>query len=105
MFHIGQKVVLVDDSWHQPNWHLIPNKPIKGEVYTIRAMYMADRSEGHMLSFLLEEIQNPPVQWHTGKDEGSFPSYRFRPLVEKKTDISTLIALLNPVNHKKLEDA
>ena len=103
MFHIGQEVVCVDDSWKHMNWEYVPNRPIKGKTYQIRGIQTGNNET----RLVLEEIINPVFSWSPpwGLSEGSFPSNRFRPIQKKTTDISSLIALLNPANHKKLEDA
>jgi hypothetical protein len=93
MFHIGQKVVCVDDTYEHPNWSFVPNRPVAGEVYTIRG-FSTDHEGNERL--ILEELNNPIIEWMVaGFAEGSFPSRRFRPLLEKKTD--TGMALLKEI--------
>jgi hypothetical protein len=89
MFYKGQQVVCVDDS----------NGPIgngynaglrKGSIYTITEI----ESISGELYFYLAEISR-----------GGWKHIRFRPIQKKETDISVFKALLNPANHKQLEDA
>lgn len=64
--------------------------PQKGEVYTIRAF---DPDEAAFLCIWLSEITNKPCA-----EDGIEPSFQaslFRPVIERKTDISALTALLN----------
>ncbi len=102
-FRIGQKVVCVDDGAREPRrWW--PGCAVKrGEIYTIRGFVTAPYDG--IPCILVEELRN--IIAHKGiiDDDAGYRIERFRPLVEKKTDISTLTALLNPLNHKKLEDA
>lgn len=92
-FYVGQKVVCVDDSkWSYGGpW----DYPRKGSVYTVDGS-AKHWSGGH--GILIREIKNV----YCGKPQ-PFLASRFRPVVEKKTDISIFTALLNPANHKQLE--
>jgi hypothetical protein len=105
MFYIGQKVVCVNKPAIQPNAHDI--LPRLNCIYTIRSIEQASEEcnlEG--LAFRLVEIVNKPrLCAEGGTSECNFHQLYFRPLVENKTDISELKALLNPINHKQLEDA
>lgn len=95
-FRVGQKVVCVDDDWSrlsQVHRCCAPNRPSRGNTYTIRAMsYVVDGRQ----TVLLEEIKNGIVEWKApwGKQEPAFYIGRFRPLVEKKTDISIFTEML-----------
>jgi len=95
-FRIGQKVVCVDDFWEAPPAadHLI--RPQKDQVYTVR-----DLAPGWISSngpaIRLEEIINRKTLWQkSGFCELAFKTSRFRPLVERKTDISIFTAMLTP---------
>ena len=101
-FHVGQKVVCVNAEWDDPHWcKFTPNRPVAGGVYTIREIHSAFP---HRVGFYLDELPNPVVIWVERTGEGAFLSTRFRPVIERKTDISVFTALLNPANHKHLED-
>lgn len=94
-FRVGQKVVCVDDK-HPAN----PDPmPIAGKVYTIRGFSRADFGEDGLL---LEEVATGAL--HSNGNERGYMIRRFRPIVERKTDISCLKALLVP-GTKISEDA
>ncbi|TAX57138.1 hypothetical protein ELI01_18850 [Rhizobium leguminosarum] len=97
-FHIGQKVVFVDDSGIE-NPGIIGNKykftfPTKGSVYTIRGIVRSDFSGDDLL--LLEEIDNREAADASGwlKEPGA-EACRFRPVVERKTSIAIFHEILN----------
>jgi hypothetical protein len=101
MFRIGQKVCIAP----HPEWEAngVLNIPKVGEVYTVRGL---GESEG----ILLEEIRNDPppdysIELLTGEivppTEDEFWQCRFRPLVERKTDISVFKKILDRVNTRK----
>lgn len=91
MFRIGQKVVCVslEMSGGGP---LLPgfNYPSKGGVYTIRGIFPA----GVENLLLLEEVVNRPCGTTIGFLEPGFNATHFRPVVEKKTDISVFEEIL-----------
>lgn len=86
-FRVGQKVVCVNDQNFKADRRLdgkriLPNRPVRGSVYTIRGFYEDD-------SVYLEEIHNPKnVVWLDGRGEAAFSLLRFRPLVEDKSKTS-----------------
>lgn len=90
-FHVGQKLCCVDDSAWKCSLRNLPNRPVKGRVYTVRGFFGAD-------SIYLEEILNPSdAKWGNGDvGEGSFWTRRFRPIVERKTSIEIFTTMLNP---------
>lgn len=82
MWHIGQRVVCVDDKGFNEKGLIYP---IKGKVYTIREVkYYPD---GDFYSFRLEEIVNQPKEYKQGYGEKAFREFRFKPLDEKRLDI------------------
>jgi hypothetical protein len=90
-FHVGQKVAcLIEASdatrkkFPEAVW------PSKNAVYTIRSMFP------YMGRTLLRfcELDNSQSTW--GGVERGFNSKYFRPIVERKTDISIFTAMLNP---------
>jgi hypothetical protein len=87
-FRVGMKVVCIKLGW--PNSRDVPNRPVFNQVYTIRAIV----DDG--IGLLLCEIHNPPMDHVEGYCEPAWWSSRFRPIVERKTDISCLTALLVP---------
>ncbi|WP_316176178.1 hypothetical protein [Bradyrhizobium sp. SZCCHNRI1073] len=81
-FRVGQKVVCIKGcSWREA-------RLVKGNVYTIAAVgkfgnaLHVDVAEAEAFSRI-----SPPLQWDAS---------RFRPIVERKTDISIFKAMLNP---------
>ena len=91
MFYVGQKVVCVQagpDFFGRPIW------VVKGDIYTIADVF---DSQGVSAVRLVEA---PKVF----NELGWIASW-FRPVQEKKTDISIFTDLLIPVDHKQLEDA
>lgn len=98
-FHVGQKVVCIYGDW-SVGWRTVgtPNLPAKGAVYTIRALMRWRFGSGDtQLACLLEEIRNPTMDWQDG-DIGEHPFWveHFRPIVEKKTNISIFEKMLTP---------
>ena len=100
MFQVGQKVVCIKDEDAFAPW----NWPKKGEIYTIRAIGECTPAQtywwGKNVVVWVNEVVNSPDA--SGQEPG-FGQGRFRPLVERKTDISIFEKLLNPANHKHLE--
>ncbi len=93
MFYVGQKVCCVNypvravEQWRRK--YPDANFPILGQVYTIRAI---DVWFGETLLRFVE-VNNA----HLPSDmEAGFSARHFRPLVERKTDISIFEAMLNP---------
>lgn len=96
-FHVGQKVVCVDDAkhpeFHLPGWMYYGDLDglTKGRIYTVRSVYNDPYS--HRLCISLEEINrkamfsNDPDYHHSD----GFWSGRFRPVVEKSTDTGMAI--------------
>ncbi len=102
MWFRGQKIVCV----MQKEWHCLDGAmpraitlPVHNGIYTIRHIVfeavVKDTGET-VYAFLLEEIKNPPVETAEGWMEPNFLSVDFRPLVERKTDISVFEKLLLP---------
>ena len=108
MFRVGQKVVCIG-TVGSPNvdweawvscWKII--RPSRGSVYTVRDIRMGAIRQ-HVR---LVEIINPNAEFKDAQpQEPWFWAEAFRPIVERKTDISALQALLIPANHKKLVGA
>lgn len=102
-FHVGQKVVCVRVSEavriRGEEGYQIPRE---GSVYTIRSMVVSGEDN---LCIRLHELHNPPRIYREGFVEGAFRAENFRPVIERKTDISALTALLNPANNRERIDA
>ena len=93
-FHVGQKVVCVDDVF--PFGSEL-NCPVNGCVYTIRDF---EYSDGGANGMRLDEIVNEPRAYVDGFVEVAFFLHRFRPV--RTTDISIFTAMLAPIPHKEL---
>jgi hypothetical protein len=87
MFHVGQKVVCVNDEYQDIRCGDTPVK--RGAIYTVRKCFDFFGESG----VLVEEICNP-------KDRG-YHGFRFRPVVERKTDIGFAHEILRKVTKKK----
>jgi hypothetical protein len=87
MFRIGQKVVCVDALSGKGTWRA--DIPIEGKIYTIEAF---DDDEEYGLGLILFEIKNADI-WNY-----SFGAHRFRPVVERATDISIFTEMLIPAS-------
>lgn len=101
-FHVGQKVICIADNWTPK--HKGDILPRKDAIYTVRDLHFTPWSIPSR-SLRLVEIVNIEKQYIECFGECWFTVTAFRPLIERKTDISTLTALLDPANHKRLEPA
>lgn len=90
-FRVGQKVVCIDGNIGGGCG--LETFPIKGMVYTVRAVRWSDWHQSEQLR--LVEIENEPRRYHDGVFECGFNSQRFRPV--KTTSIEIFRAMLvNP---------
>lgn len=90
-FRVGQKVVCIGGK--RIGGHGTEAIPEFGSVYTVRE-FGADGG------IRLVEIVNPPLAYIEGFFECTFAVESFRPVVERKTDISVFTALLTPSKSK-----
>jgi hypothetical protein len=101
-FHVGQRVVCVDDDWDMPPrqdgipWVDEPCRIKRGRVYTICHMYVCPLDG--FLCLALSEVPRTPVGIAValGVTQLGFRATRFRPIQTRKTDISCFTAMLNP---------
>ncbi len=107
MFHIGQRVVCLDDRFVGENRVFdptfitrCPNLPVKGHVYTVRGFVVPYAWYPATLGILLEEIVNPPCPYFEGTFEPSFFPSHFRPITLRNADISVFTAMLNKTPEK-----
>jgi len=118
MIDIGSLVVCITDWEHlkqtMPYWYYnVPNKPVKGLIYTIRGfskpVYCEEYKET-IQGIFLEEIYNPAVNWEWGlntkdenKLEGNFDIKGFVPV--QKPSIENIRELLTkPPSPELLEE-
>lgn len=93
MFRIGQKITCIAVLESSDALKFIPNRPVLNGVYTVRADALVYNEQ----YLLLEELHNPADDWsEIGYGEPPFWHGLFRPLVERKTDISIFTAMLTP---------
>lgn len=88
-FHVGQKVVCLPAPWMLipvPPWVC----PEVWNIYTLREILPWPNTLGSSCRLL--EIKNEMIH----NFEPAFSIQYFRPLVEKKTDISVFTAMLTP---------
>jgi hypothetical protein len=90
-FQAGQKVVCVDAGFdNEPGRRWLADPPIEGQVYTVRRVLLVDSYNGREQGVVLDEIKNLPTWGY------SYRATRFRPVVERKTDISIFTRMLTP---------
>lgn len=101
MFHVGQKVVYVGSP--EPPRPRHPDDPtprlVKGEVYTIRDIdrrIVGTRNHPDATILLFERVA-PKRDYAVVRDwEIGYKPHVFRPLIERKTDISIFTKMLKP---------
>lgn len=100
MFQIGQKVVCIADKTRGGYGDEI--EPIVGAVYTVRGIDLNRQGCKCPTGLWLCEIHNEPRVYAGGFDEASFAEDRFRPLVERKTDIGIFKKMLTPKRKERV---
>lgn len=86
-FRVGQKVVCVNDKFIVR----AEENPIAGHIYTVR--WVGQRNTDFVPAMMLQEISGG---LHSLGIEYAFAIDRFRPVVERKTDISIFKKMLAP---------
>jgi hypothetical protein len=88
MIKEGDQVVCIDDVFDPRSMHIIPNRPKKDNIYTIREMRYYDMHD--KMGVTLVEIKNAQnVKDYFGKvQEPSFNIIRFAPLDKVLDEIS-----------------
>jgi hypothetical protein len=85
-FRVGQKVVCIDAAQFPGfRWHPDADIPRVGEVYTVTGIFQKDGKPG----VVLKEIKNVEEVY------SGYRASRFRPAVDRKTDISVFTKILN----------
>jgi hypothetical protein len=100
-WHIGQKVVCVDADDINPYW-IVEGSLDLGAVYTIRSVRPAIGEPG--IAIYLKEV-TARVCWDGSGIETAFFSWRFRPVVEPKADISVFQSILDRLPKREVVDA
>lgn len=92
MFYVGQKVVCVDDSLEKGQSH---TGLVTGAIYTVsKVLPWSDRYGTY--GVYVEEARAIA----TAHFSDSFRHNRFRPIVERKTDISCFTDMLKPADER-----
>ena len=95
-FHVGQKIVCVDDDVFEGD----PQRRLfTGQIYTVARTYPQGSTSGNTKRYGpgvpcidLLEVQRV--------DHVPYAAARFRPVVERKTDISIFQAMLSPSDER-----
>lgn len=85
-FRVNQKVVCVEAFGG------IEPRLVRGRVYTIASVRWVEDCNDSFLGVTLAELQTE----ETDEYYAEFFASRFRPVVDRKTDISTFTKMLNP---------
>ena len=104
MFHIGQRVVCVDAKPPRPDGN---RYLVEGAIYTIRWVGMHHDLHGIYGTHLrvrLEEVRRPRCP-KTRVVDMPYGAFRFRPIVERETDISVFEAILDKATKREREPA
>ena len=103
-FHVGMKVVCVDEQCWRGCGYGIECLPVKGNVYTIHEMVPSQDRIGR-LALRFHEIRNEPRTYRAGHElailECAFIDTAFRPVHE--TRMEELRSLLLPTPAKQKE--
>jgi hypothetical protein len=83
----GERVVCVNDTFHDFVRAIYTQLPRKGVTYTIREVFLGRErivkgGDSATVGLLLHELVNPPDPFHAGREELGFSSERFAPLEE-----------------------
>lgn len=92
MFYVGQKVVCVDDTPRSQKTYGLT----RGRIYNVRGICENARGE---VGLQLEEILIPEKLMNG--DERGFYVDRFRPIQERKTDITVFTEILRKATRRK----
>ena len=98
-FYVGQKVVCVHDLVAPATVNELPRK---GSIYTVRWVGRRPETDGDKVGVLLAEI-SAGIEPVSG-NEYAFLAEHFRPLIERKTDISIFQRMLLPSEIKKAKE-
>ena len=108
MFWVGQKVVCIDNDDH-PEWQTAEARTCKeqvsywlerGNIYVIRKIVSRKNLTIWLRGINRRRTDRGDQEW---RDTG-FMAERFRPLVERKTDIAIFKKLVAPKRQRELAD-
>jgi hypothetical protein len=88
MIKEGDTVVCIDDSFHERVFDIIPYRPVKDRMYTVREIHYHNVND--KVGVLLNEIHNPPVLSGVLKVklEPTFNIIRFAPIDDMIKSVS-----------------
>ena len=95
-FVVGQRVVMVTEYDAQSYARAASEGvtlPTKGSIYTVRGIEPGAGWQSNLTFIWLDELSNPPS---CDGIEPNWDTNMFRPVVERKTDISIFTAMLTP---------
>ncbi len=74
------EIICIDDNFSGPQMDIIPNRPVRNQIYTVRDMFVT--SDGRK-AIHLKEIENPHIEHDSGLGmfEPSFAARRFTTLL------------------------
>lgn len=97
-FHVGQKVVCINDKPREPNTRWFGGEaPVVGQTYTIKRVYVFNGCP----SVWLEEVARHQRSLAIHGTDVGYGAYRFRPVIERKTSIDIFTAMLTPSPTKR----
>jgi hypothetical protein len=96
MFRIGQKVVCVDDGPIDERYIGFKMEIARGEIYTVRWVGPSPHPDYLGVPAVRLVGINRGFDHNTPCNDMPFSAHRFRPIVERKTDISIFTRLLVP---------
>lgn len=102
-FHVGQKVVCVSTTHDlsgagsSDGW---PDHVIKGGIYTVREVDERTLPLFGVVGIRLHEALGQTRMTCIGSWETAFSATCFRPVVERKTDISVFTRMLTPTKER-----
>lgn len=88
-FYPGQKIICIDADSGRGDW--FGDGPVKGQVYTFKRYSRDNKGFEVIHLYELERCEGAKRLWGPNAGYGAF---RFRAIVEKKTDISVFNKLL-----------
>lgn len=98
MFRVGQKVVYIGPDCSSVDGRLGQKCPVRGAVYTVRGNTEVSGTP----AIYLFEIVNEKRWWGDGFHELAMDRAFFRPIQERKTDISCFTDILDKVSRGDL---
>jgi hypothetical protein len=99
MFRVGQRVVCVDADSGEGEWPS-GSRPVLGQIYTVRSI---EPTILNSAGLKLVELCLTSTPGHCGiiskkiYKDAAYRAARFRPIVERKTDISVFKAMLTSI--------